>query len=82
MKKDRPESDSEQQISIANGIFFQNGYSVRPDYRQAMQSAYRATMQRLDFANKPDLSTKYINRFVRINFIRIGIENCTVISYF
>lgn len=58
------EPHSRQQISIANGIFFQNGYSVRPDYRSAMESAYRATLQRLDFANKPGLSTKYINRFV------------------
>lgn len=54
--------DSQQQISIANGIFFQNGYSIRSDYRNAMESAYKSTLQRLDFANKPDLSTKYINR--------------------
>lgn len=58
------ESFSEQQISVANGIFFQNGYSVRPDYRSAMETAYKSTLQRLDFANKPELSTQYINRFV------------------
>lgn len=56
---DRP---AEQQISIANGIFFQNGYSIRPDYQNAMESIYKSTLQRLDFANKPDLSTKFINR--------------------
>lgn len=60
------DSNSRQQISVANGIFFQNGYSIRDDYRSAMESAYRAHLQRLDFANKPDLSTKYINRFVDI----------------
>lgn len=55
---------TEQQISIANGIFFQNGYSIRPDYQNAMESIYKSTLQRLDFASKPDLSTKFINRWV------------------
>lgn len=58
------DSHSRQQISVANGIFFQNGYSIRDDYRSAMESAYKAHLQRLDFANRPELSTKYINRFV------------------
>lgn len=53
---------AEQQISIANGIFYQNGYSIRPDFRNAIESIYKSTLQRLDFANKPDLSTKFINR--------------------
>lgn len=51
-----------QQISIANGLFYQNGYSIRPDYQNAMGSIYKSTLQRLDFANKPDLSTNFINR--------------------
>lgn len=62
------DSHSLQQISVANGIFFQNGYSIRDDYRSAMESAYKAHLQRLDFANKPELSTKYINRFVDFDF--------------
>lgn len=53
-----------QEISIANGIFFQNGYSVRDDYKSAIESAYKSTLQRLDFVHKAGLSTKYINRFV------------------
>lgn len=53
---------AKQQISIANGIFFQNGYSIRSDYQNAMESIYKSTLQRLDFASKPDLSTKFINR--------------------
>lgn len=51
-----------QTISVANGIFMQNGYSIRPDYRDAIQSTYKSTLQRLDFFNKSDLSTRYINR--------------------
>lgn len=72
INRDNQESYSRQQISVANGIFFQNGYSVRPDYRSAMESAYNATLQRLDFANKPELSTTYINRCVLLmNSIRL-----------
>lgn len=57
-----------QQISIANGFFYQNGYSIRPDYQSAMVSIYQSTLQRLDFANKPELSTKFINRFESIHW--------------
>lgn len=64
MNKYNREAQSFQQISIANGIFYQNGYSIRPDFQTAMESAYRSTLQRLDFANKPELSTKFINRLV------------------
>lgn len=53
---------AKQQISIANGIFYQTGYSIRPDYQNAMESIYKSTLQRLDFANRPDLSTTFINR--------------------
>lgn len=59
------EKPANQQISIVNGIFYQNGYSIRPDYQSAMESVYKSTLQRLDFANKPDLSTKFINRLER-----------------
>lgn len=51
-----------QRISVANGIFLQNGYSIRPDYRDAIQSTYKSTLQQLDFLNNADLSTKFINR--------------------
>lgn len=64
MNKYNKEAQSFQQISIANGIFYQNGYSIRPDFQTAMESAYKSTLQRLDFANKPELSTKFINRLV------------------
>lgn len=62
----KPDSDlqSNQRISIANGIFVQNGYSIRPEYIDAIQSTYKSTLQRLDFQNKSELSTKYINRWV------------------
>lgn len=62
----KPDSNlqSNQRISIANGIFVQNGYSIRPDYINAIQSTYNSTLQRLDFQHKSELSTRYINRWV------------------
>lgn len=69
-------TQSEQQISVANGIFFQNGYSIRSEYRNGIESAYKSTLQRLDFANKPELSTTYINRLVfALNSIKISLIN-------
>lgn len=58
------DKETAQQISIANGIFYQNGYSIRDDFRNAIESVYQSTLQRLDFANKPELSTKFINRYI------------------
>lgn len=62
----RPDSNlqSNQRISIANGIFLQNGYSIRPDYINAIHSTYKSELQRLDFQHKSELSTRYINRWV------------------
>lgn len=51
-----------QRVSIANGIFVQNGYSLRPDYQEAILSVYKSTLQRLDFEKRSALSTEYINR--------------------
>lgn len=51
-----------QLISVANGIFIQNGYSVRPDFKDAIESTYKSTLQRLDFIKHAELSTQFINR--------------------
>ncbi|XP_031617154.1 serine protease inhibitor 28Dc [Contarinia nasturtii] len=63
--ENKNQNQSYQQIQIANGIFFQNGYFIRDDYRSAIESVYKSTLQRLDFANKPELSSKYINSWVK-----------------
>lgn len=52
---------SNQQISIANGIFVQNGFSIRPDYVDAVQSTYKSTLNTLDFIRNAKLSTNAIN---------------------
>lgn len=52
---------SNQQITIANGIFVQNGFSIRPDYEDAVQSTYKSTLNTLDFIRNAKLSTNSIN---------------------
>lgn len=53
-----------QRISIANGIFTQNGYTVRPDYRDAVLGVYRSTIDNLDFANDGVKAAVHINKWV------------------
>lgn len=74
LNKFNEEAQASQQISVANGLFYQNGYSIRQDFRSAMESAYKSTLQRLDFANKPELSTKFINRFVHCQYFIFKID--------
>lgn len=63
-----PNDPSEQQISIANGIFVQDGFSVRPEYADAIQSTYRSTFRTLDFGRNARLSTSSINEYVSVSF--------------
>lgn len=50
-----------QKISVANGIFIQNGYSIRRDYRDAVLGVYQSTMQNLDFKQNTRQAANYIN---------------------
>lgn len=50
-----------QNISIANGVFVQNGYSVRPEYSEAVLGVYQSILQNLDFLNNAKDATKFIN---------------------
>lgn len=50
-----------QKISIANGLFVQNGYSIRPDYQDAVLGVYHSTLKNLDFVRSNGDATKYIN---------------------
>lgn len=50
-----------QTISIANGLFVQSGYSIRPDFQDAIQGVYHSVMKDLDFTQNPSEATRYIN---------------------
>lgn len=52
----------EHKITVANGIFVQSGFSIRPDYKSAVLGVYRSSMENLDFINDLTAATRYINR--------------------
>lgn len=51
----------EYQVAVANGVFVQQGFSIRPDYLNAVTSVYKSSMKNLDFARDGVHATKYIN---------------------
>lgn len=60
---DNNKNDNEtvHKITIANGLFVQNGFSIRPDYKNAVTDVYQSKMKNLDFLNDGYKSAKYIN---------------------
>lgn len=63
-RKNAPQNDDghfHHKITIANGLFVQNGFSIRPDYRSAVLGVYQSNIRNLDFAGDMIGSTRYIN---------------------
>lgn len=58
----RSQNGIEHKITVANGIFVQSGFSIRPDYRNAVLGIYKSSMENLDFANDLPAATRYINK--------------------
>ncbi|KAG4075008.1 hypothetical protein HA402_014587 [Bradysia odoriphaga] len=54
----------EYKVSVANGVFVQQGFSIRPDYQSAVLSVYKSSMKSLDFTRDGVYATKYINDWV------------------
>lgn len=46
---------------VANGIFVQKDFSIRSEYKDAVQNIYRSEIQSLDFRGSPKESAKIIN---------------------
>ncbi|EDW63979.1 serine protease inhibitor 28Dc [Drosophila virilis] len=53
-----------QEVHVANGLFLQYGYSLNPDYRQAIMEIYKSDLQTLDFQRSPAISKYNINSWV------------------
>ncbi len=64
-KNKKEPAESLHQISIANGIFVQKGYSIRPDYKQSVESVYKGELKTLDFQEDAIGSTRFINDWVK-----------------
>lgn len=51
-----------QKILVANGLFVQNGFSIKPDYRNVVESMYQSKVQNLDFARQSLQAMQFLNR--------------------
>lgn len=52
------------EIYVANGIFVQKDFSIRPNYKAAVQSVYKSELKNLDFRTQGQATAKYINDWV------------------
>ncbi|XP_062138557.1 serine protease inhibitor 28Dc-like isoform X1 [Drosophila sulfurigaster albostrigata] len=52
------------EVHIANGLFLQRGYSLNPDYRQAITQVYNSELQEVDFERQPATAKYAVNSFV------------------
>lgn len=48
-------------LSVANGIFVQQDFSIRDEFKEVVQNVYRSEIQSLDFRGSPEKSAKIIN---------------------
>ncbi|CAO1361197.1 unnamed protein product [Diamesa hyperborea] len=51
-------------ITVANGIFVQKGFSIRPEYNDAVKSVYNSEFRAMDFRSQPLESAKELNKWV------------------
>lgn len=54
-------TDDRQKIYVANGVFVQNGFSIRLDYKDVVESVYRSTLHTLDFARYGQHAMEFLN---------------------
>lgn len=57
-------SVGDYRVTVANGLFVQNGFSLRADYRSAVLGIYRSNLKSMDFEKDPKQATDYINEWV------------------
>jgi serpin B len=51
-------------VSIANKLFINQGFSVKPDYKQIMQNVFMSDIDSLDFSNQPEAARQTMNDWV------------------
>lgn len=52
------------QISIANALFVQSGYSLRRDYKSAVEKVYNSEVTPLNFLTNVQGAVKYVNKYI------------------
>lgn len=59
-------NSEEHKVTVANAIFANKNLRIRPEYRNAVTKVYKSHIEKLDFQNKSELSTKVINEYANI----------------
>ncbi|KAI0216491.1 Serpin family protein [Lamellibrachia satsuma] len=52
-------------LRLANGVFVDRGFNMRPTYKNLLANYYSAGFKELEFHEKPDLAAEYINKWVK-----------------
>lgn len=55
------DNEIEHRITVANALFVQDGFSIRPDYSSAVKNAYDSKLKNLDFQRSGSAAVQYIN---------------------
>lgn len=58
------QNETLQKIAVGNGIFVQEGFSIRPDFRDAVEKIYRSTINNLDFSRGEVKAMNFMNEYV------------------
>lgn len=53
--------NTEHKIYIANGIFVQDGYSFRPNYKTVVETVYKSELKVVDYQNNGQAAAREIN---------------------
>lgn len=53
-------------ISVANAVFVQSGYSIRPDYKTSVEQTYKSEVKALDFKTKSKEAAEFITEYINI----------------
>lgn len=51
-----------QRVAVGNGIFIQDDFSIRPEFRAAVENVYRSTLHQLDFDQRPFEAMDFMNQ--------------------
>lgn len=56
--------DTNVRVNFASAVFIQDGYPVRPIYKQTSENIYRSDITNIDFRNNPRGAQNIINNWV------------------
>lgn len=55
------DNEVEHRITVANGLFVQEGFPIRPDFNTAVTQTYNSKLKTLDFLQNGNAAVQYIN---------------------